>query len=120
NDRVELAFCLARIQVAIRVDYKDGRNQTDAPRSREPPHPAITLIILRPGDSFLLDERLEAVEPTFVLRSIQAGTDELDASSMILGVQVLQVRHLGDARPTPSRPEMDHHHGSLESLDRDR
>ena len=79
--------------------------------------PSLALVVLGPGDLLFRDELLELVESALFLGPVEADADELDPLVAVLGVKLLHLGHLGDARAAPSRPEIDHHDFTLESLD---
>ena len=118
DELFELAAGVRGAEAAFLVEDEDAGNGIDAPLLGEVALPAFALVILGPADLVLLDERLERVEPALGLGLVQADAEELHALVLVLGVQLLHVRHLRDAGPAPGGPEVNDHDLPLQVLDR--
>src|SRR5271156_6769372 len=72
DDLLELAPGLDRVELALGVDHEHRRDGVDPPGAGEFTLPALTLVVLGPGDPVVLDVLLEAVQPALFLRLIEA------------------------------------------------
>src|SRR4030095_5749474 len=93
---------------------EDVRNCCDAPSLGEFAGDEIALVILRPVDVILGDKILQPLQSALGFGLVEADADELHALALVLGVKLLVLRHLRDARATPRRPEIDDHDLALE------